>query len=221
MRNISLAEVLTAALDARMEGVHVSIPGRVVKYYPVSQTADVAPTVKTPVTDDETEIQHIALPTFPNVPVAWPSGGGYFVAFGLVAGDPVQLVFSDTATGDYLETGEDSSPADTRRHSAGYPSCIPGACRPVTKQFKDAPTEGVIIGKDDTDKQIKITGTEIALGKAATDFVALASLVQTALDAIRTQFNAHVHPETGGTTLVPSIALDPLGPVAATIVKAK
>lgn len=51
-----------------------------------------------------------------------------------------------------------------------------------------------------------------------TDFIALAQLVQTALDAIRTIFNSHTHVSAtpGSPTAVPVPVLTVLGPVAAT-----
>lgn len=210
MRQPTLAEVVSGAIEARLEDCHVAIPGRVVRYYPERQTVDVAPAVKLPLRAGEQggDVAYEDLPTWPDVPVAWPSGGGYFCAFPLAADDPVMLVFSDVAMGDYLTTGKESAPIDTRRHSLGYPIAIPGGARPDPKALKDASKDGAIIGKDNAQTQIKITGTDITVGKDATDYVALASKVATELTTIAAALKSA------------GIAYEPKS-VAATLVKAK
>lgn len=229
MRTPSLAEIITAALDSRLEGMHVAIPGRVVKYYPKgasgtgTASADVSPAVKLPLRAGEMggEVSYESLPVFPDVPIAWPSGGGYFVAFPLEPEDPVMLVFSDVAIGDYLSSGKESEPLDTRRHSLGYPVAIPGGARPDPDALADAPTDGAIIGKDGAETQIKLTGTDISLGKGSTDFVALATPTEARLDAIVAELNKVIVAVNG---LVPGTAVSiapPTSDVAATLVKAK
>jgi phage baseplate assembly protein V len=70
--------------------------------------------------------------------------------------------------------------------------------------------------------RIVVTDEEIRLGSdSATNFVALADLVLAELNAIRTAHNAHVHVETGASTLVPTVQLGAAASVAATKVKAE
>jgi hypothetical protein len=229
-RDYSEIEVIRAALDAFADDFMISIPGTVVAYYPHGATgtgtasADVRPAVKRPLRGIRTgRTVYRELPTFPDVPIAWPSGGGYFEAFPLAPGDPVALHFSSLAFGEYLTTGELSEPADVRRHSIGYPFAVPGACRPDPQAIQDAPTDGVVIGKDGANQQIKIDATSITLGKGATDYVALASLVKAAIDTIQNKYDAHTHPAPGGATSAPVAAslIGSLGDVKATITKAK
>jgi phage baseplate assembly protein V len=71
-------------------------------------------------------------------------------------------------------------------------------------------------------KIVASTSGEVLLGSdAATAFVALANLVKSELDTIRSQYNGHTHVETGGTTAVPVPLIDPIGDVEATKVKAE
>lgn len=226
----SLAETILTGITSHMHGVYVCAPGKVVKYYPDhadGAVADIELMCKIPLpNEDDTEVVYLDHPVLPEVPVAVLSGAGFFVAVGLEPGDPVAVHFSDVATGEYLTNGEKAEPRDTRRHSAGYPYCVPGGFRPAPRKLADVPSDGVIIGKDGTNQQIKVDAAFIELGKGAVDFVALASKVETELGKIAAAFNNHVHADpASGFTGTPQIGPSPAeyspAPVAATLVKAK
>lgn len=68
--------------------------------------------------------------------------------------------------------------------------------------------------------RIDADGTVHIGGAAASQFVALANLVDARLSAIVTAFNAHTHSETGGTTLSPTTPMSAPASVAATKAKA-
>lgn len=215
----SLQEIIQSAIASHADGVHVSLPGRVVSYNPTTQTAAVKPTVSVPIRTLEGAPSYEETPTIPDVPIAWPSGGGFLVALFLAPGDPVTLVFSDVAMGDYLATGNDADPLDTRRHSMGHPVAIPGGARPDPRALGDAPSSpGVVIGLDGGEEQIRIDATQIKLGKTATDFVALASLADARIETLRVAINAVA---TAAAVPPPATLVAPLMSVAATIAKAK
>jgi hypothetical protein len=223
MKQWSINEVIEQGIVSALRWLHVALPGRVKAYDKARGTADVEICVKLPTRTLQDLIYYFPLPTIPDVPVAWPSGGGYFVAMPLAVNDPVLLVFADIAMGEYLENADISDPVDTRRHSLGYPIAIPGGARPNPKALSDLPDDGVIVGKDGSDQQIKIDNSFISLGKGATDFAALASLVKSELQAIKTIFDAHTHPVPAGpgTSSPSATPLNPIGEVKATLVKAK
>jgi hypothetical protein len=125
----------------------------------------------------------------------------------------VGLLFSEVATGEYLATGEDGTPADTRRHSLGYPCAIPGMFTPAPKALADVLTDAVVLGKDGAEGQIQIKGTEIKLGKTAVSFVALATLVDAELEKVRLTLNSKV--DAGAPVPYARVS------VAATVTKAK
>lgn len=222
-----ISDVFTAHSEATLDGINVAIPGIVVSYSAAKQTATVRPAVKIPrkvagkFPSDEAGISYQALPDLPDVRVAWPSGGGYVATFPLSTNDPVMLIFSSVAFGEYILTGLVSTPKDTRKHSLGYPIAIPGGARPDTKPILDASATEMVIGKDGGDPQVRIGATSITLGKGATDAVALASKVLAELNAIRTAFDTHIHPVPGANTAAPSVPMGSAGPVASTLIKAK
>jgi len=222
-----LTDILRASNEATLDGINVALPGIVVSYSAAKQTATVRPAVKVPrkvagkFPSDETGITYQTLPDLPDVPIAWASGGGYVATFPLAANDPVMLIFSSVAFGEYMLSGKVSEPKDTRKHSLGYPIAIPGGARPDTKPILDASATEMVIGKDNGDPQVRIGATTITLGKGATDAVALASKVLTELQAIKTAYDGHTHTAPGGATGVPIPLLPTPGSVASTLIKAK
>lgn len=203
----TLAEVLKASNEAHTQDMHVGLPGRIVSYDAAKQTADVECGVRLPLKGEFGEVVYEEFPIFPDVPIAWPRGGGFFITFPLAPEDPVFLVFSDVPMGEYLTTGKVSDPMDTRRHSSGYPMAIPGGASPDPKALTDASATKLVLGKDGATVQISIDGTTIQLGKGTADYLALATKVDNAIEALRVAVNG-----VGG-------ALGPLPSVASTIVK--
>lgn len=236
----SAAEVLEALRRSIVARVHTSIPGEVVSFNPLTNTVDVKLAIKDFVFDGDGERAYDDPIVFPSVPVVWPRGGGYVITVPLKAGDFVWLMFAERSLAEWRTTGQVSEPLDSRRLSVGYPVALPGAFPDVEvlspEPTKDLPnrTSKMVVGKDGHGAQIVIDGDDpitptIKIGRDATDFVALAALVQTALDAIRTAFNTHVHTSAaaGSPTTTPmtppavALSIAVLGPVAATMTKAK
>src|SRR5690606_33082216 len=109
--------------------------------------------------------------------------GGFRVTFPVDAGDEVLLIFSESALDAWLTYGGEVDPVDDRRFSLSDAIAIPGL-RNFSNPLSSAPADRATFGKD-TGAQIHVDDTEIRLGaNDASDFVALASLVLTELQAI-------------------------------------
>jgi hypothetical protein len=220
-RTYSEAEIIEAAQRTHAMGLHTAIPVRVVTFYPGKGYADVAPVCAQPIVDIDGSTAYVTLPTFPKVPIAWPSGGGGLLTFPLQPGDPGLLVFSEVSLAEYLTQGAQAQaiePSDARRHSAGYPIFWPGGARPDPQLLHDESGTDVVFGIDNDAAQVRATPGTLALGKGATDYVALASLVAAELGKIATAFHTF-SPGSGGASF-PHPYVSP-GNVAATVAKAK
>lgn len=219
----SLPEVLESVVRHHLRGVHTSLPAKVLKFDPEANTVDVELATDDAIVDPKTKARsYEAHPALGGVPVIWPRGGGYVMTLPLAPGDFVWLMFSEQALGEWRTSGSRSRPVDARRHSIGYPYALPGAFPDVRAlSTDDAPARGtkMVLGEDGGNCQVildKEAATPvILLGREATEFVALASKVQTALDAIKD----HTH-ASGAASPSTELAAG-LGPVAATLVKAK
>lgn len=140
----SLADLITAAIEAHSADVHVAMPGTVSEYYPETQTADVQP-VFTKTFYDEDGVKHTEqIPSIHNVPIAFPSGGPFAITWPLSKGDPVLLVFADRNIGEWQETGNAGDPGDARTHELSGAFAIPGG-RPTPKATTHANRTDLVI----------------------------------------------------------------------------
>jgi len=222
--DIDWNQAVTAGLDHQMNQINKCFPGKVVAFDVAAGTADVQPMLKRQTLADDGTKTYDSLPLLPALPVMFPRGGGWVMSVPLTAGDFVWVMCSDSGMAEWLATGQESEPWDTRKHHLSNAVCMPGAWpdpQPLASGDSSARGAGMVLGKDGADAQIRMTASEIKIGASATAFVALANLVQTALDNIRTTFNTHTHPAPGGATSAPTTPMSAQGPVAATLVKAK
>lgn len=221
---IELVEILQQAFRGEREDLHTALPGQVVTYDPMTQLADVQLMIKRPVFDD-TGVRQTgeSFPILPSVPVRWPQAGGYAFVLPMQPGDFVWVEFSESGTGEFRVTGQESEPFDVSRHTITYPFCSPGA-PPDSAQMTDTYVqtgERVIIGQLGTEFQVQIGAAVIALGAGGTDAVALASKVMADLraikltvDAMTVLFNASAGPMLSAPGTV--IPCQPLSEVAST-----
>ncbi len=219
MATPTFGEVIAQAIDSRLLDVHTALPGKVTKYDAAKQVADVQIVIRRAALKLDGEQVLEDFPIIPNVPVAWPRGGGCYLHFPLAEGDHVLLVFSESAIGQWRESGQIAEPGDLARHDLSYPIAIPGIA-PNAGKFADAPasSEAVLI--------VQGGRLRVSTSGGSAEFVALANLVQQAIDAIQTTFDAHTHPYTDtpvgpSVTLVPASPIGPLGPVASATLAAE
>lgn len=212
----SQVQILKAAVRARQADIRTACPGIVVDYDVTTQTATVNLAVRLPDVNGVPQ----ELPPLPDVPVHWQRGGGFFCSMPLKAGDAGLLVFCEADFSGWRESGEVSDATQERRHGL-YAYFLPGG-GDDNSPIEGAAADYMVCGKDGG-PVIKIKDTGIELGASASDFVALAGLVKTQLDAIQNKFDAHVHPTTslGAPTGPTPTMIGPLGAVAATKVKAE
>lgn len=113
--------VLQAALDARLAGVRVMMPGIVQTYDHARQRASVQPAVPDGYLDEEGERQVELLPVVTEVPVVF-SG----ITYPLEPGDEVALVFASSSIEPWLSRGGTPDPGDDRRHTLTDAIAYPG-----------------------------------------------------------------------------------------------
>jgi hypothetical protein len=210
----TLAEIFDAHRQAILEELHICIPGRVKSYDATKQVADVIPCVRGTIANAEGETLHEELPVIPNVPVSWPSGGGYYLHLPLAAGDHVWLVFNEASIAQWRATGEVSEPGDLRRGSLSYPFALPGA-KPDADAFSDAPADGeAVFGVPG--------GGVFRVGGPGAVFVPQAPKVDANFQALLDAFAAWTPvPNDGGAALKTALATLTFDPTAATKLKAE
>ncbi len=183
-----------------LDNIHTAMPGRIERYDPATQRADVQPLVRrrVPKADtDQREHVYEELPLIPSVRVLHPRGGGAFVHLPIATGDTVLLVFCEIGIG-HWEAGDGSisDAGDERRHHLAHAVAIPGMY-PASRNIPsvDANASELVIGfesggarvrmKPNGDVQIDTTGTITLAGAAAAQFMARADRVDAELARIR------------------------------------
>lgn len=243
----TLAEVIRAALEAHAGDLHTSTVCRVEKYDATKQVVDCVPVIRRPLENAVGDVEHEEICVIPNVPVAWPRAGGFFIHLPLEVGDHVLVVFTHDNIGTWRQTGSVSDPGDRSRHSLSSCIAIPGIASmlsPLSPLDADARSAGLVLGKDGSAEQILVAEGEIRIGKLAVSPVALAvptdanfaahataiGALVTTVGALSQAYGNHVHPVTAapGTTgtvasppEAPAPAPAPPGSTAATMVKAQ
>lgn len=214
---ITLEEVMQEVLDSRLSDVHTALPGRVERYDATKQVADVRPMVRAAAEAPDGSVVTRSFPVLVSVPVAFLSGGGFFLSLPLAVGDTGLLIFSELPFDRWRATGQESHPADVRRHhvtSAIFMPCVRPAAAALTEP--NIATDAVFGKTGSAVIHLKPSG-EVHLGAAtASDFVALAALVKARLDAIQTKFDAHIHTTTATVGLAgPAVVSPPTSPIGA------
>lgn len=197
-RSPELAEVIKSALNDHTDGLHFAIPGKIESYDPIMQKANVKPLLKRKVIGrDATEFVE-ELPVVPEVPVAFPRGGGFFLSFPLEKGDLVLLIVVDRSIDAYTySTGAvDTDPEDVRAHDLSDAVALP-CFYPFTRALKCEVTSGAVFGSE-TGAQVRakdsaIEVTSSGLPASIGGFVALATKVTTELTKIQTFLQTHTH----------------------------
>jgi len=86
-----------------------NLPGRIVEYFPDTQTATVKICVEKTYGDTEVEASKVTREDLRDVPVHTPGGGGWHVTFPIKEGDTCQLTFSQIGYDYWLFNDKDES----------------------------------------------------------------------------------------------------------------
>ncbi|RAL23047.1 hypothetical protein DL240_09175 [Lujinxingia litoralis] len=204
-RHPELIDVLQQVVRSELARVHTSLPGVIESYDATTQTAEVRIPIRFSRRDPDTgERVPYEPPPLPNVPIAWPAGGGgaYSDTWPLQRGDEVWLSFAERSVDEWLLTeGELVTPADVRRFSLSDAVATPVRSR------------GQLPGDAVASDARVIRGEKVRIGHAeATEALAIAKHVETRLNAIEDYIRTHEH-----AYIVPAIPASP-GPTMKTLV---
>jgi hypothetical protein len=203
--NRTAAEAFSAKEDAIKDDIRTSIPATITKVYPARQTVDVQVDIRNPLVDQWGKVIFEPQESVSDVPLGVMRGGGFFVWIPVQVGDRVWLSFSRLSM-DTWRQGQ-NRPGWVGKHTADSPIAIP-CIAPDSNFFTDPNNDPnkVIIGKDGSAAQIRISATDIELGNNATGAVGIAAKIDTAVTTIVNAFNAHTHtvPITGAAGTTPT-----------------
>lgn len=203
----TLADIITAALDARLAETWVALPGRVQSYSSADNAADVLPMLRHPAEATDGSTVNEDLPVVPACPVLWPATAGGALTFPIVAGDYGMLLVLTHSASTFLDSGQVSDPGDVRRHHLANAVFLPG--------FGPKSAKPTYAGDPDV---VLDSQTFVRVGGGATDFAALAAKVNANFDALKVLLETTGLPVAGGVAKAASVTY-PNASVAATKAK--
>ena len=115
-RQSDQTERMRSAIEAAMFDLHVACPGIVESFDPNKKTVTVRPAIKVYVGDPEGKMKSEELPLLVDVPVVFPSGGGFTLTFPIKKGDDCLVVFGDSCMDAWWQNGGVQEPVEFRQH---------------------------------------------------------------------------------------------------------
>jgi hypothetical protein len=109
-------EALRMAMDGRLSSVWVSIPGIVSKVYFDKMTLEVQPAIQGSVEDQYGNVTNVNLPVLVDVPIIFPSAGGFTLTLPIKIGDEVLVIFASRCIDSWWQSGGIGVPMEQRMH---------------------------------------------------------------------------------------------------------
>lgn len=112
-------------MEAVSAAIRVAMPGKIISFDPLTQTAQVKPMLADKIQLVGAE-QYVWPPVLPDVPVLFPRGGDFAITLPVAAGDACLLIFADSCIDGFMQTGAETAPAELRRHDMSDALAIVG-----------------------------------------------------------------------------------------------
>lgn len=153
----SLVDSVEAAMNGNQAGVWTAIPGIVNSVNFAQMTCSVQPSIQGIVTNEDGTTSYENLPLLINVPIVFPSAGGFLITLPLAQGDEVLVIFSCRAIDAWWQQGDVQPPVETRMHDLSDGFAIPGP-RSIPKVVSGISSTGAQIRNNAGTTYIEISG---------------------------------------------------------------
>ena len=161
-RTAQIEELIREAIRANALETHTMLPASIVSYDRPSQTATVSPEITRTFVDDAGTDILVEIPDLEDVPVIFPSSGGYTLGFPVQAGDKVMLQFAERDIQAWRDQGSDIPPGEDRTHSYSDAVAILGL-RPRTDPHSQMPDDALVIREDGGAGYLQLSAAELEL----------------------------------------------------------
>jgi archaellum component FlaG (FlaF/FlaG flagellin family) len=205
---------LTTAIQAAQQGAQAEIwtalPGQIISFDPGKMTCKVQPTVTAKVTDSEGVAANTKLPVLVDVPVIFPSAGGFSLTFPVQAGDECLVMFASRCIDAWWQLGGVRDQVEPRMHDLSDGFAIVGP-KSLPNVVQNLSATDVQLRSNAGNTRISLNNDDVTV-EAARDVVVNAQrnvTIQTAQDCQITATNVTI---TGNLTL--SGAFDHTGAIA-------
>lgn len=156
--------------------INTAIPGEIIAFDPVTQTASVNIAIQAQHHDTR-----VPVTTLPGVPVMFPGVMGFVITFPIKTFPcPCMLVFQQRSIDEWHTEGGVVDPLDNRSHDMSDAVCIPGL-RHSKQAIADFNNENMELRSEDGSTKVVIADGKIALTNGEAELVSIVSQLLGAL----------------------------------------
>lgn len=119
-------EAMRLVLDGRQSVLWTALPCIVKSVNLTKMTIEAQPTIQGQIEDENGSIQSVNLPLLVDVPLVFPSAGGFTITFPIKANDEVLVVFASRCIDAWWQSGGINRPMEARMHDLSDGFAIPG-----------------------------------------------------------------------------------------------
>lgn len=151
-----LEEALRIALDGRVSSVWTSLPGIITKVNFQQMTVEVQPAIQAIITNPDGTTKNVNLPLLVDVPIVFPSAGGFTLTFPIKAGDEVLVILACRCIDSWWQSGNIGTPVEARMHDLSDGFAIPGP-KSQPKKLSNISSSNVQLRNDSGSTFVEIT----------------------------------------------------------------
>ena len=153
-------EVIRAAQDGHQARMWTSMPGIIQSFDPVTQTAVVQPAIQGIFQSPDGSFTPVNMPVLTDVPVEFPSGGGFTMTFPIVQGDECMLDLSCRCIDAWWQQSGIQPQAEKRMHDLSDAVCRVGV-RSKPRALTAISTNSTQIRSDDASTYIEVKAGQL------------------------------------------------------------
>lgn len=159
--NLSVA--LLAALEGWQSGIWTALPGIVESFDPEVQTCSIRPAVQARLQDRAGNYRWATITLLEDVPVIFPSGGGFTMTYPIEQGDEALVILSKQCIDGWFQSGaaqQSVVPPDLRMHSLSDGFAIIGP-KSKPRALAGFSTDTVQLRSDDGEVYVELAAGHI------------------------------------------------------------
>ncbi len=187
-----LQEAIRSSLDGRQVGIWTAMPCIVQSVNFTNMTIEAQPAIQGTLSDQNGKETSVDYPLLINVPIVFPSAGGFTITFPIAQGDEVLVIFASRCIDAWWQNGGNANrPMEKRMHDLSDGFAIPGpksvpnalpSIDPTNLQIRNnAGTTYIQIGADG---KLKFANAAADLKGILTDLETLLNTFMSALAAL-------------------------------------
>lgn len=164
MRDQSELNAQESMFDNLKRQFHCAIPAVIQDYDNTKGTVSAVPAIRELLYDQDGRSVHIELPLLLDVPLLFPSGGGYVITFPVKKGDECLVLFGDMCIDGWWQNGGTQNMAEIRRHdlSDGFAILAPFSQKKI-KDFSTFSSTVAELRNSDGTQKIQLSDTAVNL----------------------------------------------------------